>query len=91
MDTNYPEHMKLQKVGDHSQKIGEFVEWLGSEKRITLVIWDEADQMFIPQYTGIQELLAEFFEIDLKKLEEEKRAMLASAQQAGRLRERDSK
>ena len=61
----FPEHDKLHKIRSQSQLIGEFLEWLSYSKGISLG-------------TPVHDLLAEFFEIDLKKLEAEKRAMLWS-------------
>lgn len=122
--SDYPEHEKLQSISDHSQVIGEFVEWLAGEKGIHLGEWerqidcgwrsastvggvprlrcragqlithmgeengDECEvcdgtgyveriepRMF-PVNRGITNLLADFFDIDLDKIEVEKRAML---------------
>ncbi len=88
---SYPEHDKLQKVRDNSQEIGCFLEWLNSTKQIHLAKWvdveyTDEDRFGRPkkiirnelcvQPTDINAILAEYFNIDLKKLEEEKRAML---------------
>lgn len=70
----YPEHDKLQLIADKSQAIGEFLEWLQEEKQ--LVICQSADEHYYPHFVRKEELLADFFEIDLKKLDDEKRAML---------------
>lgn len=71
----YPEHEKLSKVRDHSQAIGEFLDW-ASEKGWSLAEWDEDDLHLWPVRKSVQEILAEYFKIDLVKLEDEKRAML---------------
>ena len=86
--SQYPEHEKLQAVKDKSQAIGEFVEWLQGTKGFRLAKWEkvpdesvfadegsEVDELF-QQFINIEQLLAEFFGIDLQKLEQEKRAML---------------
>lgn len=66
------EHERLSQIKDKSQVIGEFMEWLQG-KGIT------------PQKCGrgnrsyrfyVQKELAEFFKIDLEKLEKEKRVIL---------------
>lgn len=72
--TAYPEHEKIEKVQLESNTIGEFLDWLPS-KDIQLGTWTESGE-FIPLHRNIEKLLAEFFEIDLEKIEQEKRAML---------------
>jgi hypothetical protein len=72
----YPEHEKLKKIGATSQAFGEFLEWLQNEKRIRLCTTVEGDDELRLVHTPITDWLAQYFEIDLKKLEEEKRAML---------------
>jgi hypothetical protein len=88
MSANYPEHEKLESVQPQSQAIGEFLEWLSmggsnDEKRPvylayyprTAVEGHRAHELdFYPMKT--EEALAKFFEIDLVKLEREKRQML---------------
>lgn len=60
----YPEHAKLREVKEQSQRCGELLEWLQSEKG-----WH------LPAYSP-ERLLAEFFGIDYSKLQAEKDAML---------------
>lgn len=82
--SEYPEHAKLQAVVEQSQAIGTFLEWLTSEKHMVICEWvnTENDSMstrneeLIPAGVSITDWLAEFFEIDLKVIEAEKRAML---------------
>jgi hypothetical protein len=69
-----PESTKALQVQDVSQKIGEFLEWLPSVG-VHLCIRDGSDQ-FYPQHRSIQSLLALYFEIDLDKVDREKRALL---------------
>lgn len=88
----YPEHVKLKSVKPRSQAIGEFLEWLASEKRIALAVQHEHTEScyeekyircgyssgeYLPAQATTRGLLAEFFEIDEVKLEREKRMMLA--------------
>jgi len=70
-----PECDKMKAVQKQSQAIGEFLEWLLCEKNLQLCEWDGLYKM-IPDHTPTEELLAEFFGIDLKKVEQEKRAIL---------------
>lgn len=81
----YPEHEKLEAIKDKSQSIGEFIEWLNRKKGIYLGKWSHFgkpeegfDAMFAAR-ESIENLLAEYFEIDLVKLEKEKRQMLSHA------------
>lgn len=86
----YPEHEKLNKVKDQSQAIGEFLEWLNVEKKYQVCQYvdaiGESDEDgdvvqfpvkgYLPIMERAEQLLAEFFAIDLDKLEEEKVKML---------------
>ncbi len=78
-DDFYPEHAKLQKVKDESQTIGEFLDWLTNERPSGVVFLcerhptHEVGDIWVPFNKGIERLLAEYFEIDEKKLESEKR------------------
>ena len=76
---DYPEHEKLKAIHPQSQAIGEFFDWLQNEKAVVLGVWQVSsagvDEIF-PTYQPIQEMLEEFFDIDPKKLEAEKRQML---------------
>jgi hypothetical protein len=76
---DYPEHDKLSAVKDKSQAIGEFLEWLDYEKNYSVCSLTEGrngDGEYSPIFTSTEKLLAEFFNIDLNKLEQEKRKML---------------
>lgn len=83
-EQKYPEHQKLQAIKDKSQAIGEFLDWLFSEKDLRLAQWmkvpgedeDSEEDELVQFWPNREELLAGYFEIDLKKLEQEKRAML---------------
>lgn len=94
-----PEIDKMHAVKEQSQAIGEFLEWLQQEKAWELAAYhqheeacydDEGDRTcgmrtsepFIVNYS-IERLLAEYFEIDLKKVDDEKRAILESLQPVG--------
>lgn len=73
---NYPQHEKLKLIGDKSQAIGEFLEWVNS-RGYTLGKYDQKDYL-MPVRESIPALLADYFEIDSVKLEEEKCDMLES-------------
>jgi hypothetical protein len=78
MKTKYPECEKMAAVKDKSQIIGEFLEWLTHERliRVELCVRNDIHDNLIPCYPSTEELLAEFFDIDLNKIEKEKRQML---------------
>lgn len=87
--SEYPECEKLHAVSDDSQKIGEFLEWL-KRKYYICEFWDreklddsgdQSNEGFYPNYKSIQDLLAEYFEIDMNKVEEERREILKSLQE----------
>lgn len=60
-----PELKKSQKVSEDSQKIGAFLEWMAQE---------HPGQE--PATINIQVILAEYFEIDLNRVEAERRSLL---------------
>lgn len=74
-----PESDKMLAVHAKSQAIGEFLDWLRDERGITLAEFGhtrhDSDELYMVRI-GINELLAEYFEIDLNKVEREKRAIL---------------
>jgi hypothetical protein len=73
----YPECEKLSAARPKSQVIGEFLEWLASEKEIHL-----------DQSVRLEDLLAEFFGIDQNKLEKERRMMLDNLREGHAEREK---
>jgi len=70
----YPEHAKFDKVRDKSQAIGEFIEHGG----YVLATWPDDSRYPVPTHKSINDILAEYFEIDTKVLEDEKQRMLAA-------------
>ncbi len=87
--SDYPEHQKLQNVSEHSQVIGEFLDWMQCTHGAELAYYTNVDYgyshtkrelVFMPG--GVQKWLAEFFDIDLAKIEDEKRIMLAKMREA---------
>jgi hypothetical protein len=87
MMSEYPEHEKLDIIKDKSQVIGEFLEWLENEKEHYICYYEDNDPDEHDGYYPINEdnddLLAEFFNIDRKKLEEEKDKMLEEMRKLG--------
>lgn len=74
-----PECEKLAKVSEESNKIGAFLDWL-KDKGIHLATWeydeDLDDERLFPHREPIQNILAEYYGIDLDKVETERRALL---------------
>lgn len=87
-----PELNKIKEVHEKSQSIGIFLDWLGS-KDIVLCKRHEHNEgckfkdeiecgfqnfEYLADMTGTEKLLAEYFEIDLKKAENERFKILES-------------
>ena len=75
----YPEHTKFDKVRAEAQAIGQFIEtggWL-------LCKWPDGASHPIPTNFSINQVLADYFKIDLKVLEDEKQAMLKALANPG--------
>ena len=64
----------MLKVKDRSQQIGEFLEWLTGQGVELCVYHDERG--YEPVRETTEQLLAEYFDIDLAKVEQEKRAIM---------------
>jgi hypothetical protein len=92
---DYPEHEKLRAIQSQSQLLGEFLDEWCSARGIELCrlvdsgkrtgFRGDDDRDVVMEYspvTSTHRLLAEFFGIDLAKIEQEKRAMLAALERA---------
>ncbi|MEW6049253.1 MAG: hypothetical protein AB1609_22745 [Bacillota bacterium] len=76
---------KMRAVRERSQLIGEFLEWLEGKGYI-LCCRTQGEEMrfpYLPARKSIEELLAEFFEVDLDAAEREQRAVLEWVRQRG--------
>lgn len=85
MAEKYPECEKMMAVKDKSQVIGEFLEWLQYERSITveLCVRNDIHDKLFPFNFSTEKLLAEFFNIDLNKVEKEKRQILDELRRKG--------
>lgn len=97
--SDYPEHEKLRAIQDQSQSCGEFMDWLIEQGVVLAKYHFHTDEchtessrrpscgmsaeMLYPVHTSTESLLAKFFDIDLNKIELEKRAMLESIRHNG--------
>jgi hypothetical protein len=74
----YPEHEKLKVVAQDSQKLADFLDWI--ESRHWCVAEYVGERMYPVRFGNYRpakdSLLAEYFEIDLKKIDKEKDQML---------------
>ena len=80
MAVKTPEHDKQHAILGKSQAIGEFLEWLQT-KGIELASYPNNGEPvgyehLMPYRKSIQQILADYFNIDLGKIEAEKRAIL---------------
>jgi hypothetical protein len=104
-EEKYPELVKVERIKDKSQPVGEFLEWLTTERGIILAKYHEhskdchmggedEDEDIVYTcgyeqsdlqhcYIGIEKLLAEFFNIDLDKVEKERRQLLEDVRKRG--------
>lgn len=73
-----PECEKLSKVSEESNKIARFLNWLQDKKDYDICEYSGNDWAgyFNPVDLSTEQLLAEYFEIDLNKVEDERRALL---------------
>jgi hypothetical protein len=79
----YPECEKLLAVKDKSQLVGEFLEWASGKNMVLCARPKGDDEEYYPVMQSWEKLLADFFGIDLNKVESERRAMLADLQAKG--------
>lgn len=65
---------KMLSVKDESQKVGNFIEWLSAEGYVIAKYGEERRQRdtLFPIHSTTEELLAEYFEIDLNAAEKER-------------------
>lgn len=73
-----PECEKLVAVSEESNKIGKFLSWLEAQG-VTFCEWDDYDEQWTPHEVSnlsINAVLAKYYDIDLDKVEKERRALL---------------
>lgn len=75
----YPMHEKLKALGTGRGTVQSFIDWLYDEKEWFIAEPDRSlkiDERLMPVRLRREDIMAEFFEIDLTVLDDEKRAML---------------
>lgn len=70
-----PELDKMKSVKDQSEIIGGFIDWL-SCNQLEICIRNPDDDLF-PVRKSIEQLLAQYFKINLNKCERERQAVLS--------------
>lgn len=80
----FPEHDKLLALDGRNIVVGEFLEWLG-EKGYVICDWDPEAvpvEQYMPMHRTISSWIAEYFDINPARIEEEKRQMLVEIRQS---------
>lgn len=75
---DYPEHEKLTALNGANDTVGDFITWL-RENNMVICGWDEdwdGDLTYNPTFKRTETLIAEFFGINERTLENEKQQML---------------
>jgi hypothetical protein len=77
--SQYREHERLHDIREQSQTIGEFLDWMLNERGWHVCYYRKGSDFPYPVHgLTIERVLAEYFDIDLDKLEQEKQEMLAA-------------
>lgn len=95
----HPECTKARAVSEESHAIGEFLDtsgyvlahWIDCEDYHESGGHCQAGSHLMPVPGSIEKVLADYFKIDLAKVETEKRAMLASIQKANEKRDAEER
>lgn len=83
-EIEFPELARMEAVNAESQAIGAFIEWLGENGMAVCQTEDGLrGDRFFPVMKSVEQLLALHFGIDLVKVEQERRAVLATRRIAG--------
>lgn len=81
MSDSYPEHDKLKLISEQSDTIGEFLESAGYVLAQYKEVENRLEPQLLPVITSTTQILADYFDIDLTVIEQEKRQMLATIRQ----------
>lgn len=81
-DIQYPLTNKFERVSDLTHAITSFLEWAEEQKGLTLCEpYKPQYSWFVPIHSSKEQLLLEFFGIDLAALEREKNQMIGEHMQ----------
>lgn len=81
--TIYHEHEKLKAKDREARTVSSFIDFL-TEQGWELAAWNDKDEQLHPIRKRPAEVIGLFLEIDPKKLEAEKQAMLDEIRRSGR-------
>lgn len=84
MSDKYPEHEKMKARKEEADALAPFLEWL-QDQGYEICDWNDGRDEWHQAFSSsnqIEETMAAFFDIDLKKLAAEKDAMLAEIRMA---------
>lgn len=70
----------MKSFTEESQIIGAFLDWLFYEKHRTIAHIPEGMEEWHPMGGSIENILAEYYNIDLRKVENERRSILEALQ-----------
>lgn len=70
----YPQHYRLEDLEGENDAVGAFIQWLDSEGYI--IAQCNEDDRLVPAMRTVQQWLADYYDIDLKELDKEKRQMV---------------
>lgn len=72
----YPEHEKMKQAKEKlgTEFIGEFLSWCW-DNDITLCRWNDGEDEYLPVRQTVEQVLADYTEVNLTKIREEKDAM----------------
>lgn len=79
MSNQTPECDRLIEVQEDSQKLGEFYEWLQAKFHIVqkTPVSGQGRIHYLPPVESLEQMLADYFGIDLDEVDRERRAILA--------------
>lgn len=72
--SDYPECDKLSNASKESQIIGEFLDWCGTQGVYLATYYEERG--LVIDRRSIEQILADYYDIDLDKVEDERRKLL---------------
>ena len=82
-DTKYPLNHEFERVSDLTHAIANFLEWAEEQKGLRLCEpYKPQYSWFVPIHNSKEQLLLEFFGIDLTALEREKKQMIDESMKA---------
>jgi hypothetical protein len=79
MSNQFPALERMKEVQPESQAIGGFIEWLYENGMVICERVSSVDCPYAPVICSIENLLARYFDIDMKAVERERQVILEEA------------